>query len=100
MIVTTGGRGTRSSPVSGVSKSPFLDIGLGDPPHRVAEFLGDELRRVGVDDVSVIFAIWPCFIRSLMTSTPRSDMRLASSWIVIVSGDHFAHELFFCLVDA
>src|SRR4029078_6928987 len=35
---------------------------------------------------SLIVTIWPCFIRILMTSTARSAMRLASSWMVIASG--------------
>jgi hypothetical protein len=35
---------------------------------------------------SAAFRIWPCFIISLITSTARSAMRLASSWMVIVSG--------------
>ncbi len=29
----------------------FLDVGLGDAPDRMAEFLGDQLRHVGVDHV-------------------------------------------------
>ena len=32
------------------------------------------------------FIIWPSFIRNLMTSTARSDMRCDSSWMVMVSG--------------
>ena len=41
---------------------------------------------VSASIVSVILCIWPCFISRRMTSTARSDMRFASSWIVIVSG--------------
>ena len=43
-------------------------------------------RGVGVDHVGDLVHLAPGFIRNRMTSTPRSDMRLASSWIVIVSG--------------
>ena len=32
------------------------------------------------------FMIWPCFMKNLTTSTARSDMRCASSWMVMVSG--------------
>ena len=37
----------------------FLDVGLGDAPHGVAEFLGDELGGVGVDHIGdlVHFAV-------------------------------------------
>ena len=41
---------------------------------------------VSASIMSLIVAMWPCFISRRMTSTPRSDMRLASSWIVMVSG--------------
>ena len=51
MMVTTGGRGRRC--VIGVRRveQAFLDIGFGDALHRVAHFLGDELRGVGIDHV-------------------------------------------------
>ena len=53
---------------------------------------------VSASITSVILCIWPCFISSLITSTARSDMRLASSWMVIVSGiDHLAGELLLLL---
>ena len=41
---------------------------------------------VSASITSVILTIWPCFIRKRITSTARSAMRLASSWMVIVSG--------------
>ena len=46
-------RRTRHEILAGVRRieEPFLDIGFGDPPHGVTEFLGDELRRIRVDDV-------------------------------------------------
>ncbi len=56
----------------------FLDVRLGDALDRVAHLFRDELGGVGVDDV-VILCIAPCFISRRMTSTARSDMRLASS---------------------
>ena len=46
---------------------------------------------------SVILWIWPCFISMRITSTARSDMRLASSWMVIVSGIVTSRDSFsFC----
>ena len=41
---------------------------------------------VSASITSVILCIAPCFISSRMTSTARSDMRLASSWILMASG--------------
>lgn len=41
---------------------------------------------VSASITSVILCIAPCFISMRMTSTARSDMRLASSWMVIASG--------------
>src|SRR6516164_6676786 len=41
---------------------------------------------VSASITSVILCIAPCFIRRRITSTARSDIRLASSWIVIASG--------------
>ena len=43
---------------------------------------------------SVILAMWPCFINILMTSTARSDIRLARSWIVMVSGSTTSRRSF------
>ncbi len=51
MMVTTGGRGTSSSLGVGLVEQALLDVGLGDALDRMAQFLGDELRRVGVDHV-------------------------------------------------
>ena len=72
MMVTTGGR-TR---VSGASTT--------NTPSSSARTRGAvwpsssaQLGGIGVDHVG-IFAIWPCF-SNLITSTPRSAMRLASS---------------------
>ena len=41
---------------------------------------------VSASITSVILCIAPCFINSRITSTARSDMRLASSWILMASG--------------
>jgi hypothetical protein len=40
------------------------------------------------------FIIWPCFIMNLTTSTARSVMRCASSWMVMVSGSRTSREIF------
>ena len=37
--------------IVGRVEQAFLDVGLGDAPHRVAEFLGEQLRGIGVDRV-------------------------------------------------
>ena len=47
--------------VGGVEHA-FLDVGFGNALDGVAEFLGDELRRVGVDHVIDRHHL-PCFIR-------------------------------------
>src|SRR6266508_3168932 len=41
---------------------------------------------VSASITSLSCPIWPCFISSLITSALRSAMRLASSWMVMVSG--------------
>ena len=41
---------------------------------------------VSASITSLIVTIWPCCISRRMTSTARSDMRLARSWMVIASG--------------
>ena len=40
------------------------------------------------------FMIWPCFMKNLTTSTARSDMRCASSWMVMVSGSITSRTIF------
>ncbi len=37
--------------VAGLVEETFLDVRLGDAPHRMAEILGDELGHVGVDHI-------------------------------------------------
>ena len=51
MMVTTGGRGTQGRRIVGGIEQAFLDVGFGDAPHRVAEFLGQQLGGIGVDRV-------------------------------------------------
>ncbi len=50
-MVTTGGRDSRSVVDVGRIEQAFLDVGFGDALDRMAHFLGDELRRVGVDHI-------------------------------------------------
>ena len=59
MMVTTGGRGTRSSAIVGDVEQAFLDVGFGDAADRVAEFVGDQLGGVGVDHVVDLQASGP-----------------------------------------
>ena len=78
MMVTTGGRDTRSSGASGVSNKPSTTSAsatrlTGWPISSATSW------AVSASIASVIFTIWPCFIRSRITSTARSAMRLASS---------------------
>ena len=49
---------------------------------------------VSASSVSVKVTMRPWRIRSLIMSTARSDMRLASSWIVIVSGSTISRAIF------
>ena len=51
MMVTIGARGCEILGLVVLADKAFFDIGFGHAAHRVAEFLGDELRRVGVDHV-------------------------------------------------
>jgi len=49
----------------------FLDVACCHALDGVAHFLGHQLR-VSASITSVIFTIWPCFIKSRITSTARS----------------------------
>ncbi len=62
-------------------KMPSSNVGFRDALDGVAELDGDQLRKVGIDELSPGLSIWPSFIRNLMTSTERSDMRCESSWM-------------------
>ena len=85
MMVTTGGRDSRCSSVSiwpmKPSSTSASDTRLGVWPNSVTIS-----SAVSASITSLILCISPCVISSLMTSTDRSVMRLASSWIVITSG--------------
>ena len=85
MMVTTGGRGSMVSSTSGVSKRPSS---TSDSATRFTVWPSSSATSCAVSAsiASVILSSWPCFIRRRITSTARSDMRFASSWIVIVSG--------------
>src|SRR5262252_1057030 len=85
MMVTTGGRGYSMAGSSALSNRPSS---TSDSATRRTEWPSSSAMSwaVSASIVSVILAIWPCFIRSLITSTARSDIRLASSWMVITSG--------------
>jgi hypothetical protein len=50
MTVTTGARACLGLVVD--VEQTFLDIGFRDPPHRVAEFLGDQFGSIGVDQIA------------------------------------------------
>ena len=51
MTVTTGARGSSVRRIVGDVEQAFLDVGFGDAADRVAHFLGDQLRGIGVDHV-------------------------------------------------
>ena len=50
-MVTTGARGCRLRRIVRRVEHALFDVGFGDAAHGVAEFLGDELRGVGVDRI-------------------------------------------------
>ena len=50
-MVTTGARGCSVAGSSFDVEQAFLDVGLGDAAHRVAELFGEKLRGIGVDRV-------------------------------------------------
>src|SRR3984957_8374939 len=85
MMVTTGGRETIAAGSSVASNRPSS---TSDSATRLTEWPISSARSCAVSAsiTSVIFTIWPCRMSRRMTSTPRSAMRLASSWIVMVSG--------------
>ena len=96
MMVTTGGRGCNSSSTSGLSNRPST---TSDSATRLTVWPSSVAisSAVSASITSVILCICPCRISSLITSTPRSDMRLASSWMVMVSGRTTSRDNFsFC----
>ena len=86
MMVTTGGRGSRSSSVSG--SSSWRPSSTSDSATRLTVWPSSSamICAVSASITSVILWICPCFMSMRITSTARSDMRLASSAMVIVSG--------------
>src|SRR6266576_2189597 len=80
MMVTTGGRGTRFAGSSGASNRPSS---TSDSATRRTEcpISSATSWAVSASITSVICTICPCFISSRITSTARSAMRLASSWM-------------------
>ena len=99
MIVTTGGRGSKI--VAGVRRveEPFLDIGFGDPFHGVTEFLGDELRRVRVDDVGDLRHL--ALLHQKLDDIDAALRHPAGEFLdrYRLGQNHFACELFLNLVD-
>src|SRR5579883_2551541 len=85
MMVTTGGRGDRSSGLSGMSNRPS-STSAAATRFTVWPSSSATSWAVSASITSVILNICPCFISRRMTSTARSAMRLASSWMVIASG--------------
>src|SRR5213080_2005813 len=85
MMVTTGGRCARLAGSSGASNKPSS---TSDSATRRTEcpISSATSWAVSASITSVICTICPCFISSRITSTARSAMRLASSWMVIASG--------------
>ena len=85
--------------VGGVEQA-FLDVGLGDAPHRVAELLGEQLRGVGVDRVGDLR-----HLALLHQELDHVDAALRHAVGEFLDGDglrngDFAHELFLLLAVA
>src|SRR6266853_855914 len=85
ITVTTGERGSVSVESSTTSNRPSS---TSDAATRLTVWPSSSAISCAVSAsiTSVILCIAPCFIKSRMTSTARSDMRLASSWILMASG--------------
>ena len=85
MTVTTAARGASKA---GSSATPNSPSSTSDSATRLTVWPSSSANSwaVSASITSLICAMWPCFINSLITSTARSAMRLASSWMVMVSG--------------
>ncbi len=85
ITVTTGERGSVSVESSTTSNRPSS---TSDAATRLTVWpISSAIScAVSASITSVILCIAPCFISRRMTSTARSDMRLASSWMVMASG--------------
>ena len=82
----------------GLVEQAFLDVGLGDAPHAVAEFLGDQLGGVGVDRVGDLEHL-PLLHQQL----DHVDRALRHAVREFLNGDrlrdrHLAYELVLLLV--
>src|ERR1700689_4195063 len=85
ITVTTGERGSVSVELSTASNRPSS---TSEAATRLTVWPSSSAISCAVSAsiTSVILCIAPCFISRRMTSTARSDMRLASSWILMASG--------------
>ena len=85
MMVTTG---ARVSSTSSVSVWPMKPSSTSASATRLGVWPNSRTisSAVSASITSLILCIAPCVISSLMTSTERSVMRLASSWMVSTSG--------------
>ncbi len=85
MTVTTGARGAIWAASSATSNRPSSTSA--SATRRTLWPISSAISwAVSASIVSLMVAIWPCFISRRMTSTARSDMRLARSEMVIASG--------------
>ena len=85
ITVTTGARGASSAGSSATSNRPSSTSA--SATRRTVWPISSAIScAVSASITSLIVTIWPCFISRRMTSTARSDMRLARSWMVIASG--------------
>ncbi len=93
MIVTIGGRGTDAPSSSGRSNRPSS---TSESATRLTVWpISSAISSaVSASSTSVSVTMRPWRIRSLMTSTARSDMRAASSWMVIASGSTISRAIF------
>ena len=94
-------RRTRHEILAGVRRieEPFLDIGFGDPLHGVTEFLGDELRRIGVDHVGDLRHL--ALLHQKLDDIDAALRHPAGEFLDRdrLGQDHVACELFLNLVD-
>ena len=85
MTVTIGGRGTSSS---GRSSAPSMPISTSASLTRFTRCPNSDTTSSAVSGSSIwlMVAMMPFFISTLTTSAPRTAMRAARSWTVMVSG--------------
>ncbi len=96
-MVTTGARDCSVCRIVGRVEHALFDVGFGDAPHGVAEFLGDELGGVGVDRVGDLR-----HVALLHEDADDVDAALRHAVGEFLDGDglwndHFADNLFFRL---